>query len=110
MAWDDTKLTGNNLTATEWNTHTTDQKGHAIRHYHTGSDPVARGNSATISANNLTVVIAHGFSSSPTSIVAFPTNQNAIGSYVTSHNASAFTIILQTAQASHHTFNWIAIL
>jgi hypothetical protein len=38
MAWDDTKGTGDTLTASEWNTHVTDQKGHKSRHIIGGSD------------------------------------------------------------------------
>lgn len=38
MAWDDNKTLGDDLTATEWNNHVTDQKTHASRHETGGAD------------------------------------------------------------------------
>lgn len=40
MAWDDVKVNGNTLTPAEWNTHVTDQKGHAARHNDGGADAI----------------------------------------------------------------------
>lgn len=41
MAWDTTKLTGDTLTATEWDDHVTDQKGHKTRHQLAGVDEIS---------------------------------------------------------------------
>jgi hypothetical protein len=40
IAWDDTKATNDYLSATEWNAHVTDQKGHSSRHENTGADEI----------------------------------------------------------------------
>jgi len=40
MAWDDDKTSGDEITADEWDNHTTDQKSHSARHESGGTDEI----------------------------------------------------------------------